>query len=159
MRLLGFGLLLSFAVPAPGQPAKQIAQDAAVTPVEDVNLKKREISPVLLSAEQDPYSSEATRNCAQINAALDSLNGVLGPDFDSDKVAKKGLNKTGIAKNLVGSFIPFRGVVREVSGAAGAERRYNAAVDAGIARRGYLRGVAVSRGCKPSVTSKEAAAN
>ena len=49
---------------------------------------------------------------------------------------------------LVNSVIPFRGVVREVTGAAPAERQYNAAVDAGLARRGFLRGVHQTRKCK-----------
>jgi CheY-like chemotaxis protein len=40
------------------------------------------------------------------------------------------------------------GLVREISGAAPAERRLQAAVTAGIARRGYLRGLAGARSCK-----------
>ena len=159
MRAFLIGLMVAASAPALAQPAKSIAQDAAMTPVEDVNLKKREIPAVLLTAQEDPYSTDATRNCGQINTALDSLDGALGPDFDSGEPAKKGLNKTGVAKSVVGSFIPFRGVIREVSGAAGAERRYNAAVDAGIARRGYLRGVARMRGCKSTVTPKQIATN
>jgi hypothetical protein len=159
MRVFLLGIMVAVAAPALAQPAGRIAQDAAMTPAEDVNLKKREIPAVLLSAQTDPYAPEATRNCAQLNTALESLDGALGPDFDSGERAKKGLTKTGVAKSVVGSFIPFRGVVREVSGAAGAERRYNAAVDAGIARRGYLRGIAKMRGCKPSVTSKQIATN
>lgn len=159
MRAVLVGLALCVAGPAFAQPAAQIAQDAAMTPAEDVNLKKREIPPVLLSAQEDPYSAEATRNCAQIAAALQALDGALGPDFDSGEPAKKGLNKTGVAKSVVGSFIPFRGVIREVSGAAGAERRYNAAVDAGIARRGYLRGIAKTRGCKLAAPAAQTAAN
>jgi hypothetical protein len=38
--------------------------------------------------------------------------------------------------------------VREISGAAPAERRLQAAVTAGVARRGYLRGQAAAKGCK-----------
>lgn len=150
-------LVCSFACAAPAlaQPAAKVAQDAAMTPVEDVNLKKREIPPVLLSAQDDPYSPEGTRNCAQLTTALGELDAVLGADFDSGVEGKHGLNATAVAKGVVAIFIPFRGVIREVSGAAGAERRYNAAVDAGIARRGYLRGVARMRGCKraPAVTA------
>ena len=49
---------------------------------------------------------------------------------------------------MVNSLIPFRGIVREVSGAAPAERRLAAAIDAGFARRGFLRGVLSARGCR-----------
>jgi hypothetical protein len=147
---------LCSAVPALAQPAGKVAGDAAMTPVEDVNLKRKEIPPVLLSAQDDPYSRESTRNCTQINTALDQLDAVLGPDFDSGAEGKHGINPTSVAKSVVGSFIPFRGVVREVSGAAGAERRYNIAVDAGIARRGYLRGIARTKGCKRPKTASVA---
>ena len=149
MRVVVGALLLAAAAPAWAQSAEKVAGDAVMTPVEDVNLKKREIPPVLVSAQDDPYSSENTRNCAKLNAALSELDAVLGPDFDSGAPVRTGLSATKVAKGVVGSFIPFRGVVREISGAAGAERRYNVAVDAGIARRGYLRGVARTRGCKP----------
>ena len=49
---------------------------------------------------------------------------------------------------IVNSLIPFRGLVREVTGAAPAERRLQAAIGAGLARRGYLRGLAETRHCK-----------
>ncbi len=131
------------------QSAEEVAKGAVMTPAEDVNLKRREIAPVLISAMDDPYAAANTRSCAQINTALTDLDAVLGPDFDADSSAEKRIRADKIAKTVIGSLIPFRGVVREVSGAAGAERRYNAAVDAGIARRGYLRGIARTRGCKP----------
>lgn len=150
MRRLLAMMLLSAAVPALAQPAQKVAEDAVMTPAEDVNLKKREIPDVLVSAQADPYSRESTRNCGQINTALNELDTVLGPDFDAGTPARTGLSATMVAKGVVGSFIPFRGVIREISGAAGAKRRYDAAVDAGIARRGYLRGVARSRSCKLS---------
>jgi hypothetical protein len=159
MRNVILAVAVCAAAPALAQSAEKVAEDAAMTPVEDVNIKKTEIPPVLLSAADDPYSNEATRNCAQLTTALASLDAVLGPDFDSGTEGKHGLNTTSVAKSVVGSFIPFRGVIREVSGAAGAKRRYDAAVDAGIARRGYLRGVARSKGCKRPAAETMAATN
>ena len=150
---------LACAAPALAQPAARVAQDAAMTPVEDVNLKKKEIPPVLQSAEADPYSLEGTRSCAQLSVALDELDAVLGTDFDGTPEPRKRVNSTAVAKGVVASFIPFRGVIREVSGAAGAERRYNAAVDAGIARRGFLRGIARMRGCKRAPATATASNN
>lgn len=150
MRLILAAVLAIGAGPALAQSAEKVAEGAVMTPVEDVNLKRREIAPILVSAMDDPYATSGTRNCSQINATLTDLDAVLGPDFDADSPTEKRIRADKIAKSVVGSFIPFRGVIREVSGAAGAERRYNAAVDAGIARRGYLRGIARSRGCKPA---------
>lgn len=157
MRAVMIWVLAITAAPSLAQPAGKIAEDAAMTPVEDVNLKKKEIPPVLLSAQEDPYAAASTRDCGQITAALVALDEVLGPDFDSAEQTGKGLSPTGVAKSVVGSFIPFRGVIREVSGAAGAQRRYEAAVDAGIARRGYLRGIARTKGCRPAPTKQAAA--
>ena len=53
-------------------------------------------------------------------------------------------------KTIVNTIIPFRGLVREISGAAPAERRLAAAIDAGFARRGFLRGTALARRCPGS---------
>lgn len=148
MRVLFSAAMILIAAPAFGQPADQVAKSAVMTPVEDVNLKRREIPPVLLSAVADPYASANTRSCTQINASLAELDTVLGPDFDAGTAEERRIRADKIAKGVVGSFIPFRGVIREVSGAAGAERRYEAALDAGLARRGYLRGIARQKGCK-----------
>ncbi|HEV2567319.1 hypothetical protein [Sphingomonas sp.] len=150
MRIICGAALLMAACPAAAQSVDKVAEEAVMTPAEDVNVKKREIPPVLLSAAEDPYSREGTRTCTQLNVAIAELDTALGPDFDSGEGRKTGLDATKVAKSVVGSFIPFRGVIREVTGAAGAQRRYNAAVDAGLARRGYLRGIAQARRCKPA---------
>lgn len=150
MRMLIAAAFLVVPVPAVAQSVDKVAEEAVMTPAEDVNIKKREIPPVLISAADDPYSREGTRNCTQLNVALAELDAALGPDFDSGEARRTGLDATKVAKSVVGSFIPFRGVIREVTGAAGAQRRYNAAVDAGLARRGYLRGIAQARRCKPA---------
>lgn len=153
MRGLLVATLMLGASPVLAQSAEQVARDAAMTPAEDVNLKKREIPPVLLTAMDDPYSAEGTRTCLQINTRLAELNTVLGPDFDADTPEERRIRADKIAKGIVGSFIPFRNVVRELSGAAGSQRRYEAALDAGLARRGYLRGIARQRGCKRPATA------
>ena len=53
-----------------------------------------------------------------------------------------------VAQAAVGSFIPFRGLIREISGANEQERKIQAAVQAGVARRAYLKGVGEARGCR-----------
>lgn len=52
-----------------------------------------------------------------------------------------------IARSVVGSFIPFSGIVREVSGANAKEREFRTAVSAGMVRRAYLKGLGQARGC------------
>jgi hypothetical protein len=130
-----------------GQSAGRIASQ----PVTDVGAKKTVVPPVLQRAIAAPYGSAGTASCAQIRSGLGQLNAVLGPDFaagasyNEDRASK--IAEAG-GKTIVNSIIPFRGLVREISGAAPAQRRLNAAIDAGYARRGYLRGMARAKGCK-----------
>lgn len=129
------------------------AGSIATQPVRDVGLDKDDIPPVLLMAVENPYAPPPSRTCKGLKNSLAELNEVLGEDFTVG--AKANENRTGkiaeaVGKTVVNSLIPFRGLVREISGAAPAERRLQAAVTAGIARRGYLRGMAAARGCKIS---------
>jgi hypothetical protein len=48
---------------------------------------------------------------------------------------------------VVGSLIPFRGIIRELSGANDQQRKVSTAIQAGVARRAYLKGVGQQRGC------------
>lgn len=129
---------------------RRTAGTIVTQPARDIGASKTEIPPLLLKAADDPYSLSGLKSCQQIAAGIGALNDVLGPDFGSHKAYKE--NRAGKlaeegGKTVINSFIPFRGLVREVTGAAPAERRYNAAVAAGYARRGFLRGVARGRGC------------
>ena len=123
----------------------------ASQPVRDVGVMKTKVPPLLERISDDPYSMAGASTCGGITSSIRALNNVLGPDFGDDapvhgsrvgNVARAG----GTA--LVDSIIPFRGLVREVSGAASAERRVQIATFAGVARRGFLRGIYRSRGCR-----------
>ena len=126
------------------------AEQIITQPARDVGIQKTEIPELLTRAVSQPYAP-AGRGCRTVVEQMAELNGVLGPDFGGD--SKKNQDQFGNlaaagGEAVVNSLIPFRGLVREVSGAAGAQRRLDAAIAAGVARRGYLRGIAVSRGCK-----------
>lgn len=119
-------------------------------PVRDVGLDKDKIPPVLQQAVENPYALPPSRTCRALNQSLGELNAVLGADFTVG--AQENENRAGkiaeaVGKTIVNSLIPFRGLVREITGAAPAERRLEGAVAAGIARRGYLRGMAGVKGC------------
>lgn len=127
------------------------AGDIAIQPARDIGLDKDRIPEVLTAAAENPYAAPPSRSCKGLNRSLGELNAVLGDDFTVGEKANE--NRTGkiaeaVGKTVVNSLIPFRGLVREISGAAPAERRLQAAVTAGIARRGYLRGMASAKGCK-----------
>lgn len=140
--------------PAPTpEPAKPITQrepnavDVVTTPATDLNLRKGEIPPVLLAAEADPYSLSAMRNCRQIADAVRQLDAVLGDDIDIAQAPNRKVSPGKVAQSVVGSFIPFRGIIREISGANEQERRLQSAIYGGTARRSFLRGVGLQRGC------------
>ncbi|MEP6785348.1 MAG: hypothetical protein ABI898_06345 [Sphingomonadales bacterium] len=141
--------------PEPNAPPKETVgstmADIATQPAQDVNLRKKQIPAVLVQAKDDPYSTAGARTCPQIGSAISNLTAVLGRDFDSKEEKarpNRGKQAASVGKAVVQSLIPFRGVIREISGAAGAQRDYDTAVDAGIARRGFLRGTARAKGCR-----------
>lgn len=59
-------------------------------------------------------------------------------------MVNRGLKAGG---NILGDLIPFRGIVRQVSGAEAEQARWEAAIYAGVARRSYLKGVLEGRDC------------
>ena len=115
----------AFAVPAhagddqpkPVTDKSVTAGDVVATPAEDLNLKKQQIPDILIKAQQDPYDMTGLRKCGKITAEIDSLNQTLGPDYDLALNDADKMSVGSVAKSVVGAFIPFRGVIREISGA------------------------------------------
>lgn len=124
------------------------AGDVVTTPVTDLNLKKDEIPPLLTMAEMRPYDLTGLTSCSRLSAAVSDLDRLLGDDVDVAP-ARQGQTSVGrVAQSAVGSLIPFRGLIREISGANAQERKLQAAVFAGGARRAFLKGVGQQRGCR-----------
>lgn len=121
--------------------------DVAKTPMTDLNLSRTEIPALLAEAELRPYSLQNLDGCKQLSAAVEELDAVLGPDLDLPQAERARLSKGRIAQWAVGTFIPFRSLIREVSGANRQERAIRGAVQAGLARRGFLKGVGAARNC------------
>ena len=126
------------------------AENIVRQPMLDVGLMRENPPEVLRDAQQAPYTLAGIRRCADFKRAIALLDLYLGPDVDA--VDDKGdalherLAEAG-AKSIVNTLIPFRGLVREATGAAEADRRLRTMVAAGMARRGYLKGVARERKC------------
>jgi hypothetical protein len=161
MRLFKLAILAALAsVPAiarePDQPAAQrpvtqrdvSAGEVAATPVTDLNLRKGEIPPLLAAAGEQPYTLQGLATCQQLAAAIGELDAVLGDDLDTPKDGERRTSPGRLAQSVVGSFIPFRGVIREVSGANSKQRELQAAILAGVARRSFLKGTGQARGCR-----------
>jgi len=142
------------AAPTESGRLKSVGQSAgriASQPAKDVGVARTTIPPVLIAASENPYSVKGIRTCRDISAAFHALTDVIGPDFkagDTKKENRAGKLAEAGGQTVVNSLIPFRGLVREVTGAAPAQRRLNRAFDAGYARRGFLRGIHQTRKCK-----------
>lgn len=158
-RRLTIAVLLAAATPMAataqaGQDNSTAAEAGRIAerPAQDLGVVKTKTPPLLERALEDPYTMNGAGSCPAIANSVRALNGELGPDFDDDTPAPAGSKKGAIAKAggtaLVDSIIPFRGLVREVTGAASAERHAQLAKFAGVARRGFLRGIYQTRGCR-----------
>lgn len=122
--------------------------DIAKTPTTDLNITKEEIPPVLIAAVEKPYDLRGLDKCPPLVAAVQELDSILGPDFDLPQEARERVSPGRVAKWMVSSFIPFRGLIRELSGANAQERAVQAAIQAGLARRGFLKGLGAARQCQ-----------
>jgi hypothetical protein len=155
--LSAFAVLATPAAAEPGKPDKPdkpvankdvSATDVVTTPATDLNIKKTEIPLLLVDAEQRPYALRGLNTCQQIGGAITQLDEVLGDDVDLPQNGERRMKPGRVAQSVVGSFIPFRGIIRELSGANEHDRQLQAAVIAGVARRSFLKGVGQSKGCR-----------
>ena len=126
-------------------------KDVVTQPVKDVGIAKTKIPPSLVEASDAPYSLAGLKTCRQIADAVRVLDAALGPDYPAGGPDDKVSVGKAAGGAVVNSLIPFRGIVREVSGAAAADRRLAEATQAGFARRGFLRGVHQTRGCREAL--------
>ncbi len=127
------------------------AGNAVTQPLEDLNLKNRKIPPVLRLAQTAPYRTDGRQECSSLQIAILELDRVLGPD--ADEVADQtGVTRTALhaGGNFLSGFIPFRGVVRTLSGANKKRADMLAAIYAGVARRSYLKGFSAAKACPKS---------
>ncbi|MGB5484619.1 MAG: hypothetical protein WBM93_08970 [Parasphingorhabdus sp.] len=154
LTVLMIAMLSTPAFAAQGQRKKGVignAGDAVTQPLNDLNLRSDDIPVELLAIQDEPYSLDRLQDCSALRREITKLEDVLGPDVDAPQkqsgLVSKALKSGG---SFLGGFIPFRGAVRELSGANAARRRMESAVYAGVARRGFLKGYAAAQQCKTS---------
>lgn len=150
-------------------PENVKAEDVAMSPLSDLNVRKKTVPAALEMAMANPYDLGGIKSCKGLATAIMDLDVVLGDDIDVATGEKSDEEKVGnsagaIAKSVIGSFIPFRGVIRELSGANAQQREWERALYAGTARRAFLKGIGEQRGCAwparsatPAVLAKLAA--
>lgn len=144
--------------------------DAVASPLSDLNLVGDKLPEVLLQARREPYVKPADASCAGLAAALGLLDEQLGPDLDTAQVqAERDLMERGgealgdaaigTIKGAAEGLLPFRGWLRRLSGADKRDRDILTALRAGVARRGYLRGLQQAQACPLPPAVNPAAAN
>lgn len=130
--------------------------DAAMAPLEDLNLKQTPI-PDALSGWSAPYVPADAMTCGQIIQRLQELDHALGNDWDtpspderlrSERWADGAASTTlDVVSDEARGLIPFRGVVRRASGAHGYDKRYRKSFEIGAQQRSFLKGVGLAKNC------------
>lgn len=154
-------VILSACASSTNDPERNLTEEV-VTPADDFNVTRKEI-PETLRELETVYSPEDVFTCKAIAREVEKLDAVLGGDFDTpskdEKTTEKARNMAeGAAVDAVSDvatgWLPFRGVVRRLSGASAYEARARKAVLRGSLRRAYLKGIGQSIGCKPPAAPK-----
>lgn len=141
------------AVAAPASAQKIVTDedtsvgDVMLSPLNDLNLANDPIPPVLVRAYAAPYDDVGLADCNHLEQEIGNLDAVLGEDFDTPRSAHEGGSPEGIAKGVLTGFIPFRGVIRHLSGAKLHEWEFRQSITAGLMRRAYLKGLGQGLGC------------
>lgn len=139
-----------------GGKVRHEARSIAEQPLNDLNVMQGDIPANLVAIENAPYAPPG--DCASIDAEIDGLNLVLGPDLDTVPLHEQGpiiSRKTvgdaalNAVRDAAVGWIPFRGVIRTVSGAERHARRVRDAILAGTVRRAYLKGYRARLDCAP----------
>lgn len=144
--------LLALALPAAAQDDvtdnSPDVREVALTPLSDLNLARDPIPEILVWAQENTYDSTGMEACSAIRMGIGDLDAVLGDDVDAGSEEEDRINPGSVAQSVVGMFIPFRGIIREVSGANNHEYEFRQAIAAGLMRRAYLKGLGEARGCE-----------
>lgn len=177
MRILGATILSLLLLPActrpetaqapdSGVPPKAVAPPvvkqlagAATTPLNDLNLVRAKIPPVLLAAHQAPYAPPIDPGCEGLAHEIRLLDAALGEDLDGPSakahhtLIEQGRTAVddaavGAVRHAAEGLIPYRNWVRKLSGAERHSSLVTGAVGAGIVRRAYLKGLGQARGCQ-----------
>ena len=120
--------------------------DAIGEPLRDSGWTRQTPPDVLLHAVEAPYKLPENADCTEIRSEIAALDLVLGPDLDVVDTRKdpSDLDVSGLVSSAIGGVVglPFRSIVRRLSGATGRERDLVKAILAGMVRRAFLKGVA-----------------
>lgn len=138
------GVLVSACTTTPpsttrGGPSRPIV-NATQQPLRDLNVMRETTPEVLQEALREPYAVP-TGGCPAVRAQNLRLDAALGPDVDAPKVTEGRVQAFAAETVRSAAALPYRGLVRKLSGAAAIDEVRSAAILAGMVRRGYLKGL------------------
>lgn len=122
---------------------------ALKAPLDDLNLTKSKMPPVLANLPY-LYRVDGPVYCDKLMEEINALNAVLGPDEDirkiklstAERAAESASNSAQNAlEDAATGWIPYRSLVRRISGATKREREIRKAYEKGRIRRAFLKGV------------------
>lgn len=156
--ITGCAIAALLAGPVLAQPQARTSEEAssanfagAITaPIRDLNLMRDEVPEVLTTARDAPYLDPQNASCAQLAEMIAPLDEALGPDPGAGaKIETGGAGRLayGAMADVTRDVIPFRGVVRRITGAARADQKVRETREAGQLRRAYLKGFASAKNC------------
>jgi len=125
-------------------------------PFNDFNLVRTEVPEKLAQVRAAPYVKPLPGGCNDLAAEVRELDQILGPDLEGGSgasgrplISRETAAQTArdTARSAASSWIPFRGFVRQLTGAERHARAVKEAVLAGIVRRAYLKGLRESLQC------------
>ncbi|MGD9980386.1 MAG: hypothetical protein AB7H66_06505 [Hyphomonadaceae bacterium] len=136
------------------QRAEPSVGDALLQPLRDLSILRPEPEEVLQRASIAPYAIAPTLpdgalDCTSVAGEIELLDAALGADVDVANALGMNLMaqaRTGMADALVDAVgdlvdLPYRGVIRWISGAERRDREMQYAVQAGTVRRAFLKGL------------------
>lgn len=136
-------------MPAPGH--EHDFSHAAGQPLRDLSVIHDVAPPILQQAAKGPYDTASLRDCRAARAEIRELDAALGPDLSVGERGG-GVDLHGLASGLIEGAVglPFRGVVRQFTGAQRQDQALRAAILAGMVRRGFIKGRLLGMGCTPA---------
>jgi hypothetical protein len=147
------------------------AFEAVQSPLVDLNIKRETIPQALQDIAGNPYVLDDKPKCSQLAGDVAALDAMLGPDMQKNKRTKlasegsltdaasvSSYTQEGasmLQNEAIGfvagkaSIIPFRGLVRRITGASDHAKEVALAYESGKLRRAYLKGMMSAMKCAP----------
>jgi len=146
-----------------GQQAQPDFGDALAQPLRDLSILRPETPEVLQRATIAPYADPPTLpsgalDCPTVATEIETLDAALGDDVDvaipqTSLMAEAGMGTSNAIVDAVGDLVelPYRSVIRHLTGAERRDREMRSAVQAGMVRRAFLKGLSARECSAPQL--------